>query len=196
MKKLELGIKRFFDMAISLLGLWVLSPVFLVTILLIKITMPGKIFFKQERVGKDRKLFPILKFRTMKEDKKAEENHDFSKDAERMTRTGNILRRLKIDELPQLLNVFAGDMSLVGPRPTVAEQVRKYNKFQRRRLEMRPGMTGLAQVNGNTALDWDERIVFDVKYVEQFSIWTDIKILLKTILVVILGEQKFRKESK
>ncbi len=195
-KKIQLAIKRGFDIAVSTLGLIILSPVLLVTAVLIKITMPGKVFFKQERVGKNKKIFHILKFRTMKEDKKAEQTHDFSKDSERMTKTGNILRRLKIDELPQLLNVLAGDMSLVGPRPTVIEQVRNYNKFQLRRLKMRPGMTGLAQVNGNTALDWDERIVFDVKYVENFSLWMDLMILLKTVLVVICGEQKFKKECK
>ncbi len=189
-------LKRGFDIAVSTLGLLILSPVLLVTAALIKITMPGKVFFRQERVGKNKKIFHILKFRTMKEDKKAEQAHDFSKDSERMTKTGMILRRLKIDELPQLLNVLAGDMSLVGPRPTVIEQVRNYNKFQLRRLKMRPGMTGLAQVNGNTALDWDERIIFDVKYVENFSLWMDLMILLKTILVVVCGEQKFKKECE
>ena len=111
-----------------------------------------------------------------------------------MTRTGNILRRLKIDELPQLWNVFAGDMSLVGPRPTVMEQVEQYDEFQMHRLDMRPGMTGLAQVNGNVSLPWNERIKYDVRYIEKFSVCLDFVIMIKTVLVVIFGEQKFKKE--
>lgn len=194
LRKLNLGLKRMFDVVVSVAGLIILSPVFVVTVVLIKITMPGKIFFRQERVGKDKTVFHILKFRSMKEDRQAEESHDFSKDAERMTRTGNILRRLKIDELPQLWNVLIGDMSLVGPRPTVIEQVEQYNEFQMRRLDMRPGMTGLAQVNGNVSLSWDERIAYDVQYIERFSVFMDFAILCKTVLVVLLGEQKFKKE--
>ena len=103
-----------------------------------------------------------------------------------------MIRRLKIDELPQLINVFRGDMSLVGPRPTVKEQTDLYNAYQRQRLNMRPGMTGLAQVNGNISLSWDERIEYDVEYVNKFSILLDLKILLKTIAVVIYGENKFK----
>jgi len=194
MRRINLGLKRFFDIIVSAAGLLILSPVFLLIVLLIKITMPGKIFFQQERVGKGKKVFHILKFRTMKEDRQAEEAHDFSKDAERMTRTGNILRRLKIDELPQLWNVFAGDMSLVGPRPTVMEQVEQYDEFQLRRLGMLPGMTGLAQVNGNVSLSWNERIKYDVRYIEKFSVVLDLAIMIKTVLVVIFGEQKFKKE--
>lgn len=195
-RKIELRIKRLFDITVSVIGLFVLSPILLITMLLIKITMPGKIFFKQERVGKDKKIFYIWKFRTMKEDEKAERSHDFSKDMERMTRTGAILRRLKIDELPQLLNVLIGDMSLIGPRPTIIEQVEQYNEFQLLRLHMLPGMTGLAQVNGNIALSWEERILYDVKYIREFSILLDIAILFKTVLVVIFGERKFIKECK
>lgn len=195
-RKIELRIKRLFDITVSVIGLFVLSPILLITMLLIKITMPGKIFFKQERVGKDKKIFYIWKFRTMKEDEKAERSHDFSKDMERMTRTGAILRRLKIDELPQLLNVLIGDMSLIGPRPTIIEQVEQYNEFQLLRLHMLPGMTGLAQVNGNIALSWEERILYDVKYIREFSILLDLSILFKTVLVVIFGERKFIKECK
>ena len=195
-RKIELRIKRFFDITVSVIGLFVLSPILLITMLLIKITMPGKIFFKQERVGKDKKIFYIWKFRTMKEDEKAERSHDFSKDMERMTRTGAILRRLKIDELPQLLNVLIGDMSLIGPRPTIIEQVEQYNEFQLLRLHMLPGMTGLAQVNGNIALSWEERILYDVKYIREFSNLLDLSILFKTVLVVIFGERKFIKECK
>lgn len=196
MRILNLGLKRIFDFVVSALGLIILFPILVITVLLIKTTMPGRIFFRQERVGKGKRVFYILKFRTMKEDRQAEETHDFSKDSERLTRTGNVLRRLKIDELPQLWNVFVGDMSLVGPRPTVIEQVEQYDEFQMRRLEMRPGMTGLAQVNGNVSLTWDERIVYDVTYIEKFSVFMDLAIMAKTFLVIIFGEQKFRKECK
>ena len=128
----------------------------------------------------------------MKVDKEAEKSHDFTKDAERMTPFGNLIRRLKIDELPQLINVFKGDMSLVGPRPTIKEQTDLYNDYQRQRLKMRPGMTGLAQVNGNISLSWDERIKYDVEYVTNFSVLLDLKILFKTVGVVVFGEAKYK----
>lgn len=192
LRNINLFIKRIIDLLGSGIGILILYPVLCLVIVLIKIFMPGPIFFKQERVGKQGRLFQILKFRTMKVDNEAEKNHDFSKDKERLTVLGKILRRMKVDELPQLINVFLGDMSLVGPRPTVMEQVEKYTARQRRRLEMRPGMTGLAQVNGNIALEWEERIEYDLEYVEKFSLILDIKILLKTILIVIFGEEKFK----
>ena len=192
MKQINLVIKRVVDLLGSGIGLIIISPILLITIVLLEIFMPGPVFFKQERVGKNGKLFNILKFRSMKVDKKAEESHDFSKDEERKTPFGNLIRRLKIDELPQLINVFRGDMSLVGPRPTVKEQTDLYNAYQRQRLNMRPGMTGLAQVNGNISLSWDERIEYDVEYVNKFSMLLDLKILLKTIAVVIYGENKFK----
>lgn len=109
-----------------------------------------------------------------------------------MTPFGNLIRRLKIDELPQLINVFKGDMSLVGPRPTIKEQTDLYNDYQRQRLKMRPGMTGLAQVNGNISLSWDERIKYDVEYVTNFSVLLDLKILFKTVGVVVFGEAKYK----
>ncbi|MBR6727556.1 MAG: sugar transferase [Clostridia bacterium] len=196
MRFINLAIKRFFDLLFSGLGLLILSPFLLIAALLIKILMPGPVFFRQERVGRNGRLFRILKLRTMKVDKQAEANHDFSKDAESRTRFGNFLRRTKIDELPQLINVFKGDMSLIGPRPTVKEQVDAYTDHQRRRLLMRPGMTGLAQVNGNVALTWDERIEYDIRYIDRFSVFLDLRILCKTVLVVLLGEARFKKPAK
>lgn len=190
---MNLFIKRIIDILGSGLGLILISPVLIISAFLIKITMPGPIFFTQERVGKDGKIFYILKFRSMKVDRYAEAKHDFTKDAQRLTGFGKILRRTKIDELPQLINVFKGEMSLIGPRPTIKEQTDKYNDFERQRLLMRPGMTGLAQVNGNIALSWPERIRFDVEYVTNFSLLLDLNILLKTVLVVIFGEEKFKK---
>lgn len=195
MKSFRLAVKRLFDIIFGSVCLLILSPVLLVSVLLIEVFMPGPVFFMQRRVGRNGKEFNILKFRSMKVDKEAEKNHDFSKDEERMTAFGNLMRRLKIDELPQLINVIKGDMSLVGPRPTVKEQTDLYTEYQRRRLDMRPGMTGLAQVNGNTALTWDERIVFDVEYVSNYTLLLDAKILLKTVAVVICGEDKFKSKE-
>lgn len=196
LRNINLFMKRTIDVLGSGLGILILAPMLILIVVLIKLFMPGPVFFKQERVGKQGKLFEILKFRTMKVDNDAEKNHDFSKDAERLTVLGKILRRIKVDELPQLLNVFVGDMSLVGPRPTVQEQVEKYTDRQKKRLDMRPGMTGLAQVNGNIALEWEERIEYDLKYIEKFSILLDIKILFKTVFIVIFGEEKFKTSKK
>lgn len=193
MRRLNLAIKRTADIIFSAAGLIVLMPILLISAILLEIFMPGPLFFKQQRVGKNGRLFNILKFRSMKVDKALEASHDFTRDAERMTPFGKLLRRTKIDELPQLWNVLVGDMSLVGPRPTVKEQTDKYNDYQRQRLNMRPGMTGLAQVNGNVSLTWDERFVYDIEYVNNFSVLLDIKILCKTVLVVIMGEEKFKR---
>ena len=193
MRRLNLAVKRTADIIFSAAGLIVLMPVLLISAILLEIFMPGPLFFKQQRVGKNGRLFNILKFRSMKVDKALEASHDFTRDAERMTPFGKLLRRTKIDELPQLWNVLVGDMSLVGPRPTVKEQTDKYNDYQRQRLNMRPGMTGLAQVNGNVSLTWDERFVYDIEYVNNFSVLLDIKILCKTVLVVIMGEEKFKR---
>lgn len=193
-KKFNLVLKRALDITGSGIGLLILSPIFFITAILITVTMPGPIFFKQERIGQNGKLFYILKFRSMKVDKTAEKNHDVSKDTDRLTTFGKLIRRLKIDELPQLINVLWGNMSLVGPRPTFKEQADLYNKSQKHRLDMRPGMTGLAQVNGNISLSWEERIKYDLYYIENYTLLLDLKILLKTALVVILGESKFKKK--
>ena len=187
-------IKRLIDLFGSSIGLILISPILIISILGIEIFMPGPVFFKQVRAGYKGKPFNILKLRTMKIDTIAEENHDFSKDAERLTFFGEILRRTKVDELPQLLNVFMGDMSLVGPRTTVIEQATKYDTFQRKRLDVVPGMTGLAQVNGNITLSWEDRIKYDVFYVENWSLMLDMKILFKTVAIVVLGENKFTRK--
>lgn len=192
MRNLNLVLKRFFDIMASVIGLIIIAPILLLIPILIEITMPGPVFFKQQRVGKKGRLFNVFKFRSMKVDQIAESEKDFSKDAERLTSFGKLIRRLKIDELPQLFNVLKGDMSLVGPRPTVKEQVDQYNDYQRQRLNMRPGMTGLAQVNGNVALSWDERIEYDIEYIKQFSLSLDIHILIKTVLVIVYGEEKYK----
>ncbi len=164
----------------------------IIVAIIIKATMPGPIFFTQERVGKNKRIFNIIKFRTMKVDKEAEKGLDFSKDQQRLTKTGKFLRRLKIDELPQLINVLKGDMSLIGPRPTVMEQVENYTDYQIQRLLIKPGMTGMAQVHGNTALTWENRIDYDIMYVNNISMFLDCKILLKTLAIVVFGEERFK----
>lgn len=185
-------IKRIIDIIGSVLGLIIFSPLFLVIVLLIKTTMPGPVFFKQSRVGKGKKEFYIIKFRTMNPDYEAEKKLDFSKDKERTTFIGNILRRTKIDELPQLINVLVGDMSLVGPRPTIMRQVIRYGPYELLRLDVRPGMTGLAQIKGGKKLKWSERIRYDIEYINNYSLQLDLKILFNTLLVIIRGEKKIK----
>jgi lipopolysaccharide/colanic/teichoic acid biosynthesis glycosyltransferase len=147
------------------------------------LTSPGGVFFKQERVGMGGRPFLVWKFRSMV----AGDNPIFP-DASRITTVGKVLRRLSLDELPQLINVALGDMSVVGPRPTLAYQVERYDDHQRRRLAVRPGLTGLAQVNGRNSLSWDDRIDFDVTYVETQSVTEDLRIVAKTFSTLLSGE--------
>ncbi|CAM4205865.1 sugar transferase [Lacicoccus alkaliphilus] len=193
MKDRHLKIKRGIDVFVSALLLVVLSPLLIATAVTIILTMPGPVFFLQQRVGRAEAPYVIFKFRSMKADAEAENNFAFDKDEERLTAFGRTIRRLKVDELPQLFNVLKGDMSLVGPRPTIEQQTRQYNAREKQRLGMRPGMTGFAQVNGNTSLSWEERIEYDIEYVRRFSLFLDMKILLKTLLIVVLGEERFKK---
>lgn len=195
MKTVDLIIKRIIDVSGAVVGLICLSPVLILTALVIKVAMPGPVFFTQRRVGKDGRVFNIIKFRTMTVNKeiemKAEKQRiDSRSDKERTTRTGAILRRLKIDEVPQLFNVLKGEMSLVGPRPTLERHVNAYDYYQKQRLLVKPGMTGLAQVSGGTKLTWDERIALDIEYIERFGLFLDFRIILKTIEVVIFGEKR------
>lgn len=195
MRKLNLLIKRFFDIIVSSIGIIICALFWLVILILIKILMPGPVFFKQDRVGKNFKIFSVLKFRTMKVDQDAEKNFKIEKDKERITFLGNILRRTKLDETPQLINVLKGDMSLVGPRPTVQQRVDEYPEYQRKRLSMRPGMTGLAQTRGNVLLSWPRRIQYDCEYVERFTVFLDLQILINTVGVILLGEEKYISEK-
>lgn len=194
-RKIQIFIKRIFDVLISGITILVILPLWLLIIISIKITMPGPIFFKQERVGKNFKTFKVLKFRTMKVDKEAEENFRIEKDQERITSLGKVLRRTKIDETPQLINVLKGEMSIVGPRPTVPQRVKEFPEGQEIRLAMAPGLTGISQVSGNVLLSWPRRIYYDCQYVEKFSLILDVKIILKTIQVVIFGEEKYISEE-
>ena len=182
-------IKRLLDFAVSLVGLIILLPLFAVIAIAIKIDDRGPVFFRQERAGKDGRIFQIYKFRSMEvgaEHKGAgvfvEENDP------RITRVGKFLRHTSFDELPQLINVLKGEMSLVGPRPTLPYQVERYDARQRKRLTVKPGITGWAQVNGRNALTWPERIELDLWYVDNWSLWLDLKILWRTFLTIIRGE--------
>jgi lipopolysaccharide/colanic/teichoic acid biosynthesis glycosyltransferase len=181
--------KEAFDKAIAIVALIILSPLFIIISVLIKSDSRGPVYFVQERAGVKGKLFNSIKFRTMVH-KAAERGLGLNimDGDERITRAGKLLRTWSLDELPQLINVLRGDMSIVGPRPTLPYQVELYNDFQRRRLLVKPGITGWAQVNGRNAISWEQRIKLDVWYVENWSLWLDVKILLKTVTVVIRKE--------
>jgi undecaprenyl phosphate N,N'-diacetylbacillosamine 1-phosphate transferase len=186
-----LSVKRAVDILVSLTLLLLLSPVFIAAVLAVKLSSPGPVLFLQTRGGRFGRPFFSMKFRTMRADHVHDINEIVPLHHTNITSVGRFLRRFKVDELPQLFNVLWGDMSLVGPRPTIMEQVLAYNDFQRRRLEVRPGITGLAQVNGNAAMSWDERIKYDVYYVDHCGPLMDLSVLGKTVLVIVLGEDRF-----
>ena len=194
MRKINLFLKRIMDILGSTVGLILLAIPFLIIAIKIKRDSPGPVFFKQERLGKDGVPFYIIKFRTMVVNAehigtglKVKDDTD-----DRITRTGHFLRKTSLDELPQLINVWKGDMSLVGPRPPVTyhpyDGFENYPDEMKKRFDMRPGMTGLAQVEVRNSVSWDERIVYDVRYVEQFSIVLDIQLLLKTVKKVLKSD--------
>ncbi len=185
-------IKRFFDVLVSFILVTVFIPVWFIVALAIKITSPGPVFFIQDRPGYHKRIFRIFKFRTMRMgSEKMVKGQEVMKDDARITSVGKFLRRSKLDELPQLLNVLKGDMSLVGPRPERVASLEDYDAEISKRLNMLPGMTGLAQVSGNIYLSLEERYKLDVYYVEHFSVRLDIKILLRTIGVILHGEEKY-----
>jgi len=185
--------KRLIDFLAAFFGLLLISPIFIVSAILVKTTSKGPLFFLQERLGKDGKIFKVYKFRTMT-DKKREVNREVLKGDAEVTKVGYYLRRFKIDELPQILNVLKGEMSLVGPRPCMPSQLAEFNEDGKYRIKVTPGLTGLAQVNGNIFLTWEERWKYDRKYVENLSFLLDVQIVLKTVGIVFLGEEKFLKK--
>ena len=182
---------RALDAATAGLGLLVASPILATAALVIKLDDHGPVFYRQRRVGLNGEEFELVKLRTMEvgaERKGA--GPAVNKGDPRITRAGRLLRRLSIDELPQLWNVLRGDMSLIGPRPTLAYQVERYTPRQRRRLEVRPGITGWAQIHGRAQLPWDDRIELDVWYVEHRSPWLDLKIIARTPRALFAGTYK------
>lgn len=185
-KGIYLFLKRAMDIFGALFGLIFLSPLFLITGLLVKNRLGTPVVFRQERAGKDGKPFIICKFRTMTDER--DENGNLLPDEKRLTRFGAFLRSTSIDELPELWNVLKGEMSLVGPRPLHIRYIERYSAEQKRRLEIRPGMTGWAQVNGRNALSWEDRFKMDVQYVDTNSPLFDIKILCLTLIKVVKRE--------
>ena len=178
--------KRIIDLLLSFSALVALSPLLLLLVIIIRLQLGSPVFFKQIRPGLNARPFEILKFRTMTDAK--DENDNLLPDAERIPTLGRILRVTSLDELPELWNVLKGDMSLVGPRPLLLEYLDLYTAEQSRRHEVRPGITGWAQVNGRNALSWEEKFALDVWYVDNRSLWLDVKILLMTLLKVIKRE--------
>lgn len=180
------NLKRFIDIVLSTIGLLMLSPIFIVVTILLYLVNQRKPFFFQVRPGKDEKLFKIIKFKTMND--KRGPNNKLLPDAERLTKVGKFVRKTSLDEIPQLLNVLKGDMSLIGPRPLLPEYLELYNDFQKKRHEVRPGITGWAQINGRNAISWDKKFEYDVYYVDNYNFFLDIKIILKTIKKVFISE--------
>ena len=179
-------IKPLFDFIIALFGFILISPIFIVVYILLKSVYKGNPFFIQKRPGKNGKIFKILKFKTMNDFKDL--NGKLLSDAERLTPVGSFVRKTSLDELPQLINVLKGDMSIIGPRPLLTQYLHLYNNFQNRRHEVKPGITGWAQVNGRNAISWDQKFAYDVWYVNNISFIVDVKIVFKTIIKVIKTE--------
>lgn len=177
------GGKRALDLAGASAGLLLTSPVLIVTSLIIRIALGSPVFFRQRRPGRDGVPFSILKFRTMRDAFDAQGRA--LPDAERLGRLGRVIRASSIDELPELWNVLRGDMSLVGPRPLLMQYLARYSAQQARRHEVRPGLTGLAQVEGRNALSWEDKFALDVKYVDRYSLWMDVAILARTVASVL-----------
>ena len=178
--------KRPLDVILSLLAIAVLSPVLLIIAILVKAKLGSPILFKQKRPGLNEKIFTMYKFRTMTDAR--DENGELLPDSMRLTRFGKILRSTSLDELPELLNILKGDMSFVGPRPLLVEYLPLYNEHQKRRREVRPGLSGLAQVSGRNAISWEEKFRLDVEYVDNVSFFLDCKIIFLTIKKVIARE--------
>lgn len=175
--------KRFFDFLLSLLALTVLSPVLLVLTGIGAITMKGNPFFTQLRPGKGEKIFRLIKFRTMSNEKDKDGN--LLPDDVRLNSYGKFLRATSLDELPELLNILVGHMSIVGPRPLLVEYLPYYNETEKHRHDVRPGLTGWAQVHGRNSVSWEQRFRYDVEYVSQISLWMDIKIIFLTVQKVL-----------
>lgn len=201
------NVKRALDVTFSLLGTAVSSPILLAVAAAIKIDSKGPVIFKQERLGKDGKVFEIYKFRSMcvGAEHMGTGQYSFKGDS-RITRVGKVIRATSLDELPQFINILKGDMSFIGPRPTLTYhpwKLEEYTDFQRRRFEVRPGITGLAQVHGRKAIDWNDRIKYDVEYVDNLSLGLDCKILFQTVWNVLtmkdndnVGKTSQTKENK
>lgn len=178
--------KRLFDFSMSAILMTVLCPLFVLIAVLVRLNLGSPVFFRQMRPGKDGRPFVMYKFRSLTDE--TDERGDLLPDADRFTRFSNILRRTSLDELPELINVLKGEMSLVGPRPLLMQYLDRYDAVQARRHEVRPGITGWAQVNGRNAISWEEKFRLDVWYVDHRSFVLDVKILARTLIQVFRQE--------
>lgn len=179
-------LKRFLDLIVSIIAFCLLSPLFIIVTVLLYIANQGKPFFAQQRPGKNGRIFLLVKFKTMNDKKDAGGN--LLSDAERLTAVGRFIRKTSLDEIPQLINVIKGEMSLIGPRPLLIEYLPLYNDTQKRRHEVRPGITGWAQVNGRNAIGWREKFELDVWYVDNMNFLLDCKIIIFTLMKVVKSE--------
>ena len=177
--------KRLFDVVFSFLALLILSPILLIIAILVRINLGSPILFKQERPGKNEKIFKLYKFRTMTDERG--KNGKLLSDEKRLTRFGRILRLSSLDELPELFNILKGDMSFVGPRPLAKQYLPYYNKKEHHRHDVRPGLTGWAQVNGRNNISWEKKFSLDLDYIDSISFLFDFKIILLTIKKVVKG---------
>jgi lipopolysaccharide/colanic/teichoic acid biosynthesis glycosyltransferase len=178
--------KRFYDVILSIVAIIILSPLFILITILTAIMMKGNPFFVQPRPGKNEKIFNLIKFRTMTYQK--DENNNLLPDEKRLTKYGKFLRSTSLDELPELINILKGDMSFVGPRPLLVKYLSLYNEEQRKRHNVRPGLTGYAQVHGRNAISWEKRFELDIEYINHITLVGDIKILLQTFWIVVKRE--------
>jgi len=182
-------LKRIIDICLSIVGLIILSPVIVILIIILFFANDGKPFFIQKRPGKNGQIIKTIKFKTMAD--KCDSMGRMLPDVRRLTRIGRIIRKMSLDETPQLINVLKGDMSIIGPRPLLLDYLELYSEFQNRRHEVKPGITGWAQINGRNAISWEEKFKYDVWYVDNVSFWLDIKILFLTFVKVIKRENIF-----
>ena len=179
-------IKRILDIILSLSAIIILSPILLILYILVRVKLGSPVLFKQERPGKDEKIFTLCKFRTMTDKRGAD--GELLPDEERLTKFGKKLRSTSLDELPELFNILKGEMSIIGPRPLLVRYLPRYNEFQRHRHDVRPGLTGLAQINGRNAITWEQKFAYDVEYVNNLSFALDLHIFFGTVRAVLRRE--------
>ncbi len=186
--------KRLFDIICALAALIVFGWLYIIVAVLVRIKLGSPVLFKQARPGKDEKIFYLYKFRTMTDEK--DENGNLLPDDVRLTKFGRLLRKTSLDELPEAFNILKGDMSVVGPRPLLVKYLERYNERQKRRHEVRPGLTGLAQVNGRNAITWEEKFEWDVRYVDNVTFFGDVKIILLTVWKAFVKEEGINQQGE